>query len=61
MFKLYQIKESIKHEVVAINEIYNVYELGDYEIHFDSAVLTDSGFVFIEDYVVDRNLFEETV
>lgn len=62
MFKLYLTKDKIKQEVLPINEIYNVYELGDYEIHYETDVLKNSNadYVFIEDYIVDISLFDIT-
>ncbi len=60
MFKLYLIKDKQKHEVLPINEIYNVYELGDYEFHYESTAFPKPNvdFIFIEDYPIDRSLFE---
>lgn len=60
MFKLYLIKDKIRREVIPINEIYNVYELGDYEFYYEASALNNSNanFIFIEDYIIDRSLFE---
>ena len=62
MFKLYLIKDKIKQEVLPINEIYNVYELGDYEIQYETDIFNNSNadYVFIEDYAVDISLFDIT-
>lgn len=56
MFKLFHFKNQKKEEVLPINDIYNVYELGDYEFQYDSADDLDlnSIDIFIEDYIVDK-------
>ena len=59
MFKLYLTKNNRKEEVIPVNEIYNVYELGDYEFYYESNDLINKTTVnaFIEDFIIEKNSY----
>lgn len=61
MFKLYQITNNGKKEVVPINDLYTVNELGSYEFSYEGIILRSSGAqAFVEDIPVKRDLYTQS-
>lgn len=58
MFKLYHITNNSKKEVMPINDLYTVNELGSYEFSYEGIISRSNGeHVFIEDIPVKRDLY----
>ncbi len=55
MLKIFEIKNTNKIEILPINKIYNVLELGKYEIQYFSGNTINEEEVFIEDIAIDRD------
>ncbi|PAC29683.1 hypothetical protein [Flectobacillus sp. BAB-3569] len=56
MFKLYQVVNKVREEVLPVNELYTVNELGEYEFYYNnySKIDIDSVSIFIEDLEIER-------